>query len=80
MKFTKKHLVLCIVLVIICILGVSCIHVFEPQELGTSEVKALGISEGYVLLLHKNGKFYRVQLNTGDVHEINGLPAVSKTM
>ena len=80
MKVSKNYLVLCLVLVCICIIGVNCVDVDAPQGVGTSEVKALGVSEGYVLLLHQNGKFYRIQLNTGNVHEIDGLPAVSKTM
>jgi len=80
MKVNNKYLVLCLVLVSICIIGVNCVDVDAPQGSGTSEVTALGVSEGYVLLLHPNGKFYTVYLQSRTVHEITDLPTVSKSM
>jgi hypothetical protein len=78
MKVSKKHLVLCLVLFSICIIGVNCVDVDAPQGSSTSEVVSLGVSDGYVLLLHQNGKFYVVELETGNIREVTGLPTVSK--
>jgi hypothetical protein len=80
MKVSKKYLVLCLVLVGICIIGVNCIDVKAPLESGTSEVVALGASEGRVLLLHPNGKFYVVELQTRTVSEVANLPTVSRAL
>jgi hypothetical protein len=77
MKVGKRYLVLCLVLVGICIIGVNCVDVKAPLESGTSEVVALGGSDGYVMLLHPNGKFYVVELETGNIREVTGLPTVS---
>ena len=80
MKVSKRYLVLCLVLVAICIIGLNCVNVKAPLESGTSEVMALGGSNGYVLLLHPNGKFYTVHLESGNANETSNLPAVSKAM
>jgi len=78
MKVSKKHLVLCLVLANICIIGVNCVDVDAPQASGTSGVMALGVSEGYVMLLHPNAKFYTVHLQSRSVHEVEDLPTVSR--
>jgi len=80
MKLNKKYLVLCLVLFCICILSVNCVDVDAPQGSATSEVVALGGSNGHVLLHHPNGKFYVVELQTRAVNEVKDLPTVSKPM
>ena len=80
MKVSKKHLALCLVLTSLCIIGINCVDVDAPQGSGTSEVVALGGSEGRVLLHHPNGKFYVVELQTRMVSEVTDLPTVSKAM
>ncbi|MHC4440739.1 MAG: hypothetical protein ACYS3S_25605 [Planctomycetota bacterium] len=80
MNVSKKHLVLCLVLVGICIIGVNCVDVAAPPGSSTSEVVALGGSEGRVLLQHPDGKFYVVELQTRTVYEVTDLPTVPKAM
>ena len=78
MKVSKRYLVLCLVLAGICIIGVNCVKVDAPQESGTPEVVALGGSDGFVLLLHPNGKFYVVHLETRTASEVSSLPTASR--
>jgi hypothetical protein len=80
MKVSKKYLVLCLLLASICTIGVSCVDVKTPSKSDTSKVVALGGSEGRVLLLHPDGKFYVVELETRMVSEVTDLPAVSEVM
>lgn len=79
MKMSIRLLILCSMLTVFCIIGLSCVKVDAPQEAGASDLVVLGGSNGYVLLLHPNGKFYSVELQTGTVRQIIQLPAVSKT-
>ena len=78
MKMSIRLLIPCAMLAIVCVIGLSCVKVDAPQETGSSDVVALGGSNGYVLLLHPNGKFYSVELQTRTVTEVVHLPAVSK--
>ena len=80
MKMSIRLLIPCAILVAICVIGLSCVKVDAPQEAGASDLVALGGSNGYVLLLHPNGKFYSVELQTGTVRQIVQLPAVSKLL
>ena len=53
----------------------GCVNV-QDQNVGEPALQTLGGSNGYLLLHHPDGKFYIIQLETGDVREVSGLPKI----